>query len=201
MKSIKNPVQNTLIIQKSKFITYLFPIVKIEEIDTYIKRTQKEEKGATHICYAYRFKEKEKCTDDKEPQGTAGLPILNMLKQRNINNTLCIVVRYFGGIKLGIGGLYRAYAKAAKEALLKVEEVEKEKGYRIKITFSYEQRKQIENILIDVEITQKSFHTDIIYEFLITEEEYEKIKNKLKDLGKEMIILEKTFLKKEKEAK
>lgn len=106
-------------IKKSKFITYLFCVSTKEEIDAHLSRIRGEHKKATHVTYAYRLlsPSAEKASDDGEPSGTAGVPILDVLKKRGLNNILAVVVRYFGGIKLGAGGLIRAYAGSVVEAL------------------------------------------------------------------------------------
>ncbi|MBO4412541.1 MAG: YigZ family protein [Clostridia bacterium] len=106
-------------IKKSKFIGYLFEIGSLEEIKQIVDNLKKEHKKATHICYAYRLNSPfaEKAVDDGEPSGTAGKPILNVLQKQNIENSLLVVVRYFGGIKLGAGGLFRAYSKCASETI------------------------------------------------------------------------------------
>jgi len=106
-------------IKKSKFIGYLFEIKNVEEIKEKIDALKREHKKATHICYAYRLISPfaEKAVDDGEPSGTAGKPILNVLQKQDKQNVLLVVVRYFGGIKLGAGGLLRAYSKCASETL------------------------------------------------------------------------------------
>ena len=106
-------------IKKSKFIGQLFNVSSQEEILSILQETKKEHKKATHICYAYRLSSpfSEKTFDDGEPSGTAGKPILNVLQKQDRHNCLLIVVRYFGGIKLGAGGLVRAYSKTASETL------------------------------------------------------------------------------------
>ena len=109
---------NTIIINKSKFIALIYYIDNINEINNLLDKVKKEYKDATHYCYAYILDNSEKANDDGEPTGTAGLPILNVLKKENLNHVLCIVVRYFGGIKLGAGGLIRAYSNATKEVII-----------------------------------------------------------------------------------
>lgn len=189
MKSIEKKVQNTILIKKSKFITYLFPISQKEDIDTYIEEIHKREKNSSHICYAYRFENLEKCNDDGEPSQTAGMPILNTLKQKDLQNILCIVVRYFGGIKLGVGGLYRAYATSCKEAIEKSTIVELTKGCEIQICFSYKYLNQIDFILTNAQILKKSFGEDIIYNCLLSQTEFEKIKNHLLEITTSLITI------------
>ena len=109
-----------LIINKSRFIAYRYDLENIEQVKEIISALKKEHKRANHVCYAYVFNKgvvSEKCSDDGEPGGTAGYPILNVIKKKNLTNTLVAVVRYFGGIKLGAGGLTRAYTKSAAGVL------------------------------------------------------------------------------------
>ena len=109
-----------LIINKSRFIAYKLQLNSIDDVKPFLENLKKEHKKAKHICYAYVFNKdmvSEKCSDDGEPGGTAGYPILNVIKKKNLTNTLVAVVRYFGGIKLGAGGLTRAYTKACAGVL------------------------------------------------------------------------------------
>ncbi len=108
-------------IKKSKFIGQLFDVFSQEEISNILQELKKEHKKATHICYAYRISHpfSEKAFDDGEPSGTAGKPILNVLQKQDKQNCLLVVIRYFGGIKLGAGGLVRAYSKTASETVKK----------------------------------------------------------------------------------
>ena len=109
-----------IVINKSRFIAYKFEISSLEQVKEEIEKLRKEHKKANHVCFAYVYKGEtinEKCSDDGEPSGTAGYPILNVIKKKNLTNVLVAVVRYFGGIKLGAGGLTRAYTKATAEVL------------------------------------------------------------------------------------
>ena len=102
-------------ISKSKFYSYAYTVQTVNEIKEILEKQKKEHKKATHVCYAYIVDDegsKEKYSDDGEPKGTAGQPIMNVLKRKNLRNILVVVVRYFGGIKLGAGGVLRAYSKA-----------------------------------------------------------------------------------------
>ena len=112
MYSIKETTKNTIEIKKSKFITILYRINNVEEVNTILYKVSSKYSDATHVCYAYILNNIEKCSDNGEPSGTAGLPILNVLKKKNLTNILAIVIRYFGGIKLGAGGLVRAYSNS-----------------------------------------------------------------------------------------
>ena len=104
-------------IKKSKFIGLMFHVESKEEVKQILDELKKEHKKARHIPYAYKIGPIASKSDDKEPNNTAGMPIYTILEQKNLENTLIVVVRYFGGTKLGAGGLFRAYGKAAKEVV------------------------------------------------------------------------------------
>ena len=112
-------IENEIIIKKSKFISKLYNINDVSEVETIINDLKKEYKKATHFCFAYSINGQEKAFDDGEPSHTAGLPILNVIHMKNLNNILIVVVRYFGGVKLGAGPLTRAYSKSASEIIKK----------------------------------------------------------------------------------
>lgn len=103
----------TYIIKKSKFISYYYEVNDILEVENILSNLKKEHKKARHIPYAYKINNLIKKSDDKEPSNTAGGPILNIIEKKNLNNVLIVVIRYFGGIKLGAGGLIRSYSYAA----------------------------------------------------------------------------------------
>ena len=105
--------------KKSRFLGYLFRCKKQEQVQEALEELRKEHKKATHICYAYSLKSPflEKAVDDGEPGGTAGRPILSVIQKRGESDVCVFVVRYFGGIKLGAGGLVRAYTKTTSEVL------------------------------------------------------------------------------------
>jgi uncharacterized YigZ family protein len=104
-------------IKKSKFIGYYYEVNSIEEINIILETLKKENKKARHIPYAYKIDNIIKKSDDKEPSNTAGTPIYNIIEKNNLNNCFIAVVRYFGGIKLGAGGLLRAYSNTAKNLI------------------------------------------------------------------------------------
>lgn len=108
---------NTIEIKKSKFVAYLYDIDEKSEIKEILKNIKYEHKKAKHIVYAYKFGSTAGKSDDKEPSGTAGTPLYNLLEMNNINNKLLIVIRYFGGVKLGAGPLLRAYKNAGVSVL------------------------------------------------------------------------------------
>ena len=109
-----------IIEKKSKFLGYTYQVKSAYEVENILQVLKKEHKKATHICYAYSISSDvvlAKAVDDGEPSGTAGRPILNVIEKKNIKNVLTVVVRYFGGVKLGAGGLVRMYTKCASESL------------------------------------------------------------------------------------
>lgn len=106
-------------IKKSKFITYLYEINSTQEVEIILNELKKEHKKARHLPFAYKIDQTIKKSDDKEPGGTAGLPIYNVIERNNLNKCLIVIVRYFGGIKLGAGGLLRAYSSGANNVIKK----------------------------------------------------------------------------------
>ena len=111
-------INESLIIEKkSKFYGYRYEIADIKEVDIILNELKQEHKKAKHFCYAYKIGTLERKNEDKEPSNTAGKPILDIINHNNLDNTLIIIVRYFGGILLGRGLLTRTYSKAARELL------------------------------------------------------------------------------------
>lgn len=163
MQTIKNDVSNILIIKNSKFICYLFKVNNLNDINNYLNLLKNEYNKATHYCYAYIINDLIKFSDDGEPSGTAGVPIKEVLLKTNLNNILCVVIRYFGGIKLGAGGLIRAYNKCVCECIKKANLIKLEKGKRITFTFNYEQIKEIDYLIKDCEIVNKLYDDIIEY--------------------------------------
>ena len=130
-----------IIEKKSRFIANLFYVETPQEAENKIKQIKKKYYDAKHNCFAYiTLNENEiqkKCSDDGEPSGTAGAPMLEILEKQSIYNVVVIVTRYFGGILLGTGGLVRAYSDSLKEAIKKSTLVEQEPGYEAEIKLTY----------------------------------------------------------------
>ncbi len=186
MKTIKNDVTNEIIIKNSRFITKLIKINQIDDINKILNQIKDEYKDATHYCYAYIIDNVKRFNDNGEPSGTAGMPILNVLEKHELNYVLCVVIRYFGGIKLGAGGLVRAYSKSTSEAIDKIELVELVDGYEITIEFDYDNVKKIDYILKDSTIINKQFNKNIKYTINITKDEFDKIKDILNNYNLEI---------------
>lgn len=163
MKTIKKNIDNEIIVNKSKFITYLFKVYNEEEALSIISRLKKQYKDATHYCYAYIINDIKRFSDDKEPSGTAGVPIMEVLLKNELNLILCVVIRYFGGVKLGTGGLTRAYSKSASEALKKSIVVNLIEAKRYEIIFDYENSKEIDYLLLNYNIENKIYDNNIKY--------------------------------------
>lgn len=179
MFTIENNSSKEIVISKSKFITKLIKIKSIDEINTYLEEIKNKNKDATHYCYAYIVGSYKKASDDGEPSGTAGIPILNILEINKLTNVLCVVIRYFGGIKLGAGGLIRAYSKSIKEALEENKIVELKKYYRVEINYTYDYSKDIDYLLKDAKKIDIKFENNITYIFDILEDNYNNVIDKL----------------------
>ena len=157
--SIHKKVMNETIIQKSRFITYLFPIHTVHEAEEYLTQIRKEHPKANHHCYAYHIESKDsvgihKANDDGEPSGTAGVPMLETLKKTSISHVLAVVVRYFGGIKLGSGGLIRAYGSAVSEAISKAQIIAHMDQIKFTVTLDYNQNDSFQNYLQTLDTVQ-----------------------------------------------
>ena len=177
MKTISIDSTNELIIKNSKFITVLKQINDNTDVNSIIDNIKKEYPKATHYCYGYITENKKKSSDDGEPGGTAGTPILNVLEKEDIVNILVIVIRYFGGIKLGAGGLVRAYSKSVKEALSNTKLIELTTGYKVEIIFDYNNKKDIDYKLKNYEIINEEYLDKIKYTILIPKEDINNIEN------------------------
>ena len=147
-KTIKQNTSAEIVEKKSKFIANLFYIQSEEEAEEIIKEVKKKYYDAKHNCYAYSILDENenlyRMSDDGEPSGTAGAPMLNLLQKNELVNVLVIVTRYFGGILLGTGGLVRAYSDATAKAIEKAEFVYEEFGYELQVTLEYGELEKLE---------------------------------------------------------
>ncbi len=174
---VKDETSNTFVIEKSRFITYVKHITSEEDYKQYLKEIKKKHYDATHVCSALICGNIKRSNDDGEPSGTAGMPILNVLDKQNLDYTCALVVRYFGGIKLGAGGLIRAYSNATSLALEKAIIVEDIKYPKYKIELSYELANKVDNFLIKNTLyLQKEYSEKVtIYYCLIPQASNDKI--------------------------
>lgn len=179
MNVIKSNSKYEEVVKKSKFISFLYFVKSIDEVNNYLNELKVKYKDASHICYAYIIDNNVKYNDDKEPSKTAGFPILNVLKNNDLNYILAVVVRYFGGIKLGSGNLLRTYLNITNENIKKtgIKEYKIKKEYII--ICNYDNVNYINNILKDEDIINKTFNNFITYEVLIDNENIIRIKDLL----------------------
>lgn len=150
-KTIHSFGWDEIVIKKSRFISYAKPISCVEEAVSFIEEIKTKHKDATHNVPAYVFGENsniQRYSDDGEPSGTAGIPILDLIKKEDLRNVVVVVTRYFGGIKLGTGGLVRAYTKGAKAALEVAKIVDKVLYKKIKVRVDYTLYGKVENDLL-----------------------------------------------------
>lgn len=179
MQFVKKECSLTLEVKKSKFITHIFPS---KDFDLIMKRLKQEHPKARHHVYAYRYLNDfdqivENSSDDGEPKGTSGKPSLNVLAGSDIVNTGVIIVRYFGGIKLGTGGLVKAYSDAVNLVLQNCELFEYVKLKELKLYFDYSYISIVEyNIqLLDVQVIQKEFQQTVLFQVQGSQESLKKL--------------------------
>ena len=141
MKTIKKAVQSEINVKKSQFICSLVPTRTKKESKEVIQKLNQQYADATHNCTAYIASDGEGFDDDGEPGGTAGKPMINVLRKNELHNVTAVVTRYFGGIKLGAGGLVRAYSKSVMEAIGEAEILEIEEYEVYTLTFEYSEIK------------------------------------------------------------
>jgi uncharacterized YigZ family protein len=166
MKTILNDYVSELEINKSRFITLLYKVDNVDLIKEKLDLVKDLYKDATHYCYAYIIDDNKKSSDDGEPCGTAGVPIMEVLLKNDLNYVLCVVVRYFGGIKLGAGGLVRAYSKSVSSSIINDNIIELIDGYMLEISISYDEQKRLDYILKDYEFN-KNFTDVVVYSIKI----------------------------------
>ncbi len=188
MYSIKNNNKYEETIKYSKFISLIYRVYTKEEVKEYLNKTKESYPSATHYCYGYVIDNDIKSSDDNEPSKTAGIPILNQIINNKLNYTLIIVVRYFGGVKLGVGPLTRAYAKVAREVITPNNIITLTKGYDINITFTYNDIKNIDYLLKDSHIINKTFKDNITYNVIISKDILNKLINYNITINKETYI-------------
>ena len=143
--------------KRSKFLAFAFHVENTEEVKQLVQQYEKEYYDARHVCYAYvigHLHDQFRAVDNGEPSGTAGKPILGQLTKYNLTNTLVIVVRYFGGIKLGIPGLIRAYKTSTSDALSQAETVRKVACKAFRLDFGYLDMNAVMKVLKDMGLPQ-----------------------------------------------
>lgn len=177
-------------VKGSKFIAGIIPVKSKDNAEQAYIDIKKKYCDATHNCFAYRIDSNIfRYSDDGEPNGTAGRPILQMIDSKDLSEVLCVVTRYFGGTKLGTGGLIRAYSDATKEALKKVKILKKIRSNKIKLIFSYDLENNVRNLLNAYRgKMESSDYTDqIMMNVLIPESKTIIFKNELIELSNNTI--------------
>ena len=191
MKRIQGRYENTIVIQKSKFIAEAYRVNSVEEIEEILTSIRKKYYDATHHCYAYRLNDDasiQKMSDDGEPAKTAGAPMLDVLVKQGITNILVVVTRYFGGTLLGAGGLVRAYSSATSEVLKLASFYEVENQMRFRLSLSYSSYQTLLKMMPYIQIEKASFMSDVTLEAHCKVELYDKIAKdaytyKMKDIS------------------
>ncbi|MBC2065519.1 YigZ family protein [Listeria welshimeri] len=166
--TIQSDGKHEIIIEKSRFICHIMRVTTESEAQTFIQTIKKEHRDATHNCSAYIIGENDqfqKAHDDGEPSGTAGVPMLEVLKKKKLKNIAVVVTRYFGGTKLGAGGLVRAYGSAVSETIQTIGIVECTLATIIKCSFAYSLVGKIENALEqkNYQINDKEFTDKVVF--------------------------------------
>ncbi|MBD3840694.1 MAG: YigZ family protein [Campylobacterales bacterium] len=190
MQCLQEIFHTTLEVKKSKFISYLLPFDLFEQT---LEQLKKEHPKARHFVYAYRYLNEfeqivENCSDDGEPKGTSGKPSLAVLAGNNLINTAVITIRYFGGVKLGTGGLVKAYSDSTNLVISHSDLFEYIKQYPKALVVSYAMLSQIEYILqqLHIQITNKDFQNEVKLDLLGTLEQFELLQQQL-FLGMELV--------------
>ena len=198
-KTIEGKVTAEVEEKKSRFIANLFYVESVEEAENCLKQIKKKYYDARHNCYAYVVKEEsiiKKSSDDGEPSGTAGSPILNVIERNNLCNVIIIVTRYFGEILLGTGGLVRAYTEAATNAVNQAKIVEQEKGLEVEFELSYSDIEKFKYYcnLKNIKIVNITYTENVKIVIDLTEEEKNEILEEYKYNEKLPNIIEYTIL-------
>ena len=149
MNTIDNIYEEIYEINKSKFISIAYPVFDEDSCKKYLDELNKKYSDATHICFAYVLSSPkvEKCSDNGEPSGTAGKPLLELLKKKKLSNVMIAVIRYFGGIKLGAGGLVRAYTNSGNLSLNKAKVIEVKEVNKYRVRLEYDSVNQFKNLV------------------------------------------------------
>lgn len=191
--------------KKSKFIAQAFYIESVEEAEVKLAEIRKKYHDARHNCYAYRVLQEEqtiqKSSDDGEPSGTAGAPMLTILEKNQLNNILVVVTRYFGGILLGTGGLVRAYSEATNSVIRKVNWTQKELGYEMEVKLAYSDFEKFKYFCRQnqIKIQKEEYLENIIIQLECGEKQSELFQQKEINMGVKLLdakILRKKYVKK-----
>ncbi|MCR4825975.1 MAG: YigZ family protein [Bacteroidales bacterium] len=192
-KTIASPAEGSYSEKRSKFLAYAFPVQNEQEVKQRLAEIQKKHWDARHHCYAYILgphKDAYRQNDNGEPSGTAGRPIYGQLLSKDVTNTLVIVVRYFGGIKLGVSGLQNAYKVAAREALDAADIVERTIQETFRVTFEYVKMNDIMQILKDpeVQVVDRQSYMQCIYTISVRQRDADRVTEALRKIPMTEVI-------------
>lgn len=188
-KTVKNSVTEEEKVEKSRFIVNIKPVSTRGEAEEFFKEIRKQHKEATHNVPAFVLGEKQQevwASDDGEPQGTAGAPIVRMLEEEGVTNLCLVVTRYFGGVKLGTGGLVRAYTNIAKAGLIKAEIVEVVEMIQLTVRVEYTYYAGFEQMAKEgrIDIVQDEFTDKVSIKFNLNPETAEEVKQEIMNMTK-----------------
>ncbi len=186
-KTIVSSAEGSYKEKGSKFLSFAFPVENVDEINQILARYRKQYYDARHICYAYMLgstRNEWRTNDDGEPSGTAGKPILGQINSFELTNILIIVVRYFGGILLGTGGLITAYKEASRDALEQANIVERTIDEIISVDFDYLLINDVMRVVKDMspQVLDQSFDNMCAMKLSIRQSDAEKLKSKLRNI-------------------
>lgn len=193
-KTIEKENFAEIVEKKSRFIANIYNVESKEEAEEKIKQIKKKYYDAKHHCFAFSIIEEngitQKSSDDGEPSGTAGAPILNIIKSNNLQNIVIIVTRYFGGILLGTGGLTRAYSEAAGKVVEQSELIQKEPGMEVELEIDYNDNEKFKYYCQknNINIIKIEYTENILYKIELNEKEYKKIEERNKTNNKQLDI-------------
>jgi len=188
------PSESEFTEKKSRFISLLFPVSRQDEIRDILKKTRQAHPQSRHVVWAYILGDSRSVfglSDDGEPHGTAGRPVLEVLKGSGLTDTLILVIRYFGGIKLGTGGLVSAYTRAAQDVLTRTERQEKISRTGYDLTCPYPLYEQIRKSLVHHGgiIDSEDFSSDVRISFSLPDAETEDCSNEIRDISSGRVAL------------
>lgn len=195
-RSIFKPAFLEIEIKKSRFLAHACPIFTMEDALVFIEEMKEEHKRATHNCSAFiigKQKEKQQYSDDGEPQGTAGLPMLDVLLKEDLTNICVVVTRYFGGIKLGASGLVRAYSNSCRKVIEEGELVYYNKFHHIRMRIDYTYLGKIEYFMnsLAYDEVQRDFSDQVVLEYFLPEDDYKKVEEQILEISQGKGELEK----------
>lgn len=183
-KTVKETSKGLFTEKKSKFISFAIPVQTVEDVKIEVEKYRKEYYDARHVCWAYMLgsgRDEFRSNDDGEPSGTAGKPILGQINSNELTNILIVVIRYFGGVKLGTSGLIVAYKEAAIEAIANAEIIEKTVDLEISFQFEYPFMNDLMKIVKDLEpvILNQQYDTDCFMTLKIRKGLYDQLISRL----------------------